>query len=149
MTHRCISVMLECPDFCSHLSAKVTHSTWYFSPHYLFVIISLMINRNIINGVSIDGVSNAAGAVKHREILLNQTEIRLYFPFSDWFGKSNGQWPFSVPNQSENGKYNLISVDLIRFRKDFSVCSIEGQLSLKVKGFKAWAGTFPSWRLYL
>ena len=39
-----------------------------------------MINRNIINGVSIDGVSNAAGAVKHREILLNQTEIRLYFP---------------------------------------------------------------------
>ena len=32
------------------------------------------------------------------EILLNQTEIRLYLPFS------------LVPNQSENGKYNLISV---------------------------------------
>ena len=34
------------------------------------------------------------------EILLNQPEIRLYLPFSDWF-----------------------RVNLIRFRKDFSVCT--------------------------
>ena len=26
------------------------------------------------------------GCSTHREILLNQTEIRLYLPFSDWFG---------------------------------------------------------------
>ena len=44
------------------------------------------------------------------EILSNQTEIRLYLPFSDWFGTANGQCPFAAPNQSENRKYNLISV---------------------------------------
>ena len=43
-------------------------------------------------------------------ILLNQTEIRLYLPCTDWFGTANGQCPFAVPNQSENGKYNLVSV---------------------------------------
>ena len=36
-------------------------------------------------------------------LILNQTEFRL------------------VPNQSENGKYNLILVDLTRFNKIFSV----------------------------
>ena len=44
------------------------------------------------------------------EILSNQPEIRLYIPFSDWFGTADGQQcPFAVSNQSENGKYNLIS----------------------------------------
>ena len=43
------------------------------------------------------------------EILSNQPEIRLYLPFSDWFGTANGQCPFAVPNQSVHGKYNLIS----------------------------------------
>ena len=43
-------------------------------------------------------------------ILLNQTEIRLYLLFSDWFGTANRHCPFAVPNQSKNGKYNLISV---------------------------------------
>ena len=46
----------------------------------------------------------------HREILLNQTEIRLYLPYSDLFGTVNGQRPFAFSNQSENSKYNLISV---------------------------------------
>ena len=49
--------------------------------------------------------------------LINQTEIRLYLPFSDWFGtKRMAVWfgtengrSFSAPNQSGNGKYNLIS----------------------------------------
>ena len=45
----------------------------------------------------------------HGEILLNQPEIRLYLPFSDWFETANGQCPFTVQNQPENGKYNLIS----------------------------------------
>ena len=44
------------------------------------------------------------------EIALNQTEIRLYLPFSDSFGTENGQCPFAVPNHSEDGRYNLISV---------------------------------------
>ena len=44
----------------------------------------------------------------HFEILLNQAEFRLYLPFFDWFGTANGR-PFAVPNQSENGKYNLNS----------------------------------------
>ena len=44
------------------------------------------------------------------QILLYQTEIRLYSPFSDWFGTVNGLRPFAVPNQSEKSEYNLISV---------------------------------------
>ena len=44
------------------------------------------------------------------EILLSETEIRLYLPCSDWFGTANRHCPFTVTNQSENGKYNLISV---------------------------------------
>ena len=44
------------------------------------------------------------------EILMNQTEIRLYLPFSDWFRTANGHCPFAVPNQSVYGKYNPISV---------------------------------------
>ena len=42
--------------------------------------------------------------------LSNQTEIRLYLPFSDWVWTTNEHCPFAMPNQSENGKYNLISV---------------------------------------
>ena len=41
------------------------------------------------------------------KILLNQPEIRLYLPFSDWFGTKRTS--FWCLNQSENGKYNMIS----------------------------------------
>ena len=44
------------------------------------------------------------------EVLSSQTVIILYIPFSDWFGTANGHCPLGAPNQSENGKYNLISV---------------------------------------
>ena len=43
------------------------------------------------------------------EILVNQTEIRLYLPFPNWFGTANRR-PFAVQNQSVHGKYNLISI---------------------------------------
>ena len=51
---------------------------------------------------------------KRREIFLNQTEIRSYIPFSDW----------SIV-QINQKMVNTIwfQVDLIRFRKDFSVCT--------------------------
>ena len=57
----------------------------------------------------------------HREILLNQTDIRLYLPFSDWFESKRT----SVWIQMNRKMVNTIwfRVDLIRFRKDFSVCS--------------------------
>ena len=42
----------------------------------------------------------------HREILLNQTEIRLYSPCTDWFGTQTDVR--LVPSQWENSKYNLI-----------------------------------------
>ena len=42
------------------------------------------------------------------QILLDQPEIRLYLPYSDWFGTANGHCLFAVPNQSETSKYNLI-----------------------------------------
>ena len=53
------------------------------------------------------------------KISLNQTEIRLYLPFSDWFGAANGHYLFGVPNQSENSKYNLISVWFYKISKIF------------------------------
>ena len=53
------------------------------------------------------------------KILLNQTEIRLYLPFSDWFGTENGLRPFAVLNQSVHGKYNMISVWFNNISKRF------------------------------
>ena len=71
--------------------------------------------------LSIDGT--------HIEILLNQAEIRLYLPCTDWFGTANGPSSFAVRNRSVHGKYSLIlvwfnkiSFDLMQFGKDFSVC---------------------------
>jgi len=53
------------------------------------------------------------------EILLNQTKIRLYLPFYDWFGTANGHCPFAVTNQTLHGKYNLISVWFSNISKKF------------------------------
>ena len=39
--------------------------------------------------------------------------------FSNLFGTANGQRPFAVLNQSENGKYNLISVWFNKISKIF------------------------------
>ena len=49
----------------------------------------------------------------HKEIPLNQTETRLHSPISDRFGTGNGRpsgRQFPVPNRSEIGECNLISV---------------------------------------
>ena len=56
------------------------------------------------------------------ETLLNQPEIRLYVPFSDWFeAKRSSVW-FQINRKKVNSIW--FQVDLIRFRKDFSVCMI-------------------------
>ena len=54
-------------------------------------------------------------------VLLNQPEIMLYLPFSDWFGSKRT----SVWIQINRKMVNTIwfQVDLIRFRKLFSVCN--------------------------
>ena len=44
------------------------------------------------------------------QILLNQTEIRLYLRLHRLIQNSKRTCPFAVPNYSENDKYNLISV---------------------------------------
>ena len=49
------------------------------------------------------------------ENLLNQAEIRLYLPCTDWFGIANGHCPFAVPNQSRK------MVNKIRFRFDLMI----------------------------
>ena len=53
------------------------------------------------------------------EILLNETEIRLYLPCTDWFGTANGHRSFDVPNQLKNDKCNLISVSFNKISKRF------------------------------
>ena len=53
------------------------------------------------------------------EILLNQPEIRLYLPFSDWFRiKRTSVW-FQINRTMENTIW--FRFDLIRFGKDFPV----------------------------
>ena len=54
------------------------------------------------------------------QILLNQTDIRLYLPFADWFGTKRTSVWFQI-----NG--NMVDTiwfrfDIIRFRKDFFMC---------------------------
>ena len=59
------------------------------------------------------------------EILINQPEIRLYLPFSDWFGiKRMSVW-FQINRIMVNTIW--FRVDLIRFQKDFSVCNTAGR----------------------
>ena len=55
----------------------------------------------------------------HFEILLNQPEIRLYLPFSGWFGNKRTSVWFQVIRKMINTIW--FRVDLIRFRKDFHV----------------------------
>ena len=57
------------------------------------------------------------------EILLNPPEIRLYLPFSDWFGsKRTVSVGIQVNRKMVNTATIWFQVDLIRFRKDFSAC---------------------------
>ena len=67
---------------------------------------------------------SGAGYTKRNifEIWLNQPKIRLYLPFSGWFGTKR---PF-VWLQINRKMVNIIwfRIDLIRFRKDCSVCRL-------------------------
>ena len=60
------------------------------------------------------------------EILLNQTEIRLYLPFSDWLGAKRTSVWFQINRKMVNTIW--FRFELIRFRKDFSMC---GQVEWK------------------
>ena len=54
------------------------------------------------------------------EILLNQSEFRLYITFNDWYQTKQMSVWFQINRKIV---YTIwIRVDLIRFRKDFSVC---------------------------
>ena len=65
------------------------------------------------------------------EIWLNQTGIRLYIPFSDWFGtKRTSAW-FQINRKIVNTVWFWF--DSIRFRKDFSVCSNIARLIFLIK----------------
>ena len=56
------------------------------------------------------------------EILLNQTEIKLYIPFSDWFGTKRTSVWFQIIRKIV---YTIwFQFDSSRFRKDFSVCTV-------------------------
>ena len=58
----------------------------------------------------------------HREIIINQPEIRLYLPFSGWFvSKRTSVW---IQINRKMVTTIWFRVDLIRFQKYFSVCSL-------------------------
>ena len=64
------------------------------------------------------------------EILLNQPEIRLYLPFSDWFGSKRTSVWFQINRCMVNTIW--FRVDSIGFRKDFSVCSVKRKMRRKI-----------------
>ena len=55
------------------------------------------------------------------EILINQPEIRLYLPFSDWFVTKRTSIWIQIIRKMVNTIW--FQVDLIRFQKYFSVCT--------------------------
>ena len=57
------------------------------------------------------------------KILLDQPEIRLYLPISDWFGTKRTSVWFQIIRKMVNTIW--FWVDLIRFGKYFSVCNLE------------------------
>ena len=54
-------------------------------------------------------------------IFLNQPKIRLYLRISDWFGTKQTSIWFQINQKMVNTIW--FRIDLIRLRKDFSVCS--------------------------
>ena len=56
------------------------------------------------------------------EFLLNHSEIRLYSPFSDWFGTTQTLVWFQIYRKMVNRIW--FRVDLIRFGNDFPVCTL-------------------------
>ena len=94
----------------SHSSTPLIYSTYLSVTKYPSHrrIDTKRIEIRIQNG----GYSTSAPCTRRNlfEIALNQTEIRLHLPCTDWFGTANGHCPFTVPNHSVYGKYNLISV---------------------------------------
>ena len=62
------------------------------------------------------------------EILLNQTEIRLYLPSSDWFGTKRLSVSFQINLKMVNTLW--FQFNLIIFRKDFSVCTPSYQFAV-------------------
>ena len=92
----------------------------YGIDHSIFEIIDL-ISLNKYNYLGYISRGNASrNRTAHREILLNQTEIRLYLPFSDWFGTKQTYVWFQINRRMINTIW--FRFYLIRFRKNFSVC---------------------------
>ena len=90
-----------------------------FYTYYCIDIPNIAVRRCI--HISITSSSGWHRKCTHREILLNQIEINLLF--CDWFGtKQTSNW-FKINRKMVNTV--LFRVDLIRFRKDFFVCTIE------------------------
>ena len=81
------------------------------------------------------------------EILLNQTKIRLYLPFSNWFGtKRTAVW-FKINRKIVNTIWFWF--DLVRFRKGFSVCTaVRRSTDQRACAFRHHAEC-PIWKLFL
>ena len=82
------------------------------------------------------------------EILSNQTEIRLYLPYNDWFGTKRTSVLFQINLCMANTIW--FRFDLIRFRKYFSVCRVDrrtaaaGRDCKKFRNFQTFRKTYVS-----
>ena len=91
----------------------------------VFTIFRLTLNQTDVRLVpkqSENGKYNLISVFGHlSEILLNQTEIRLHLPWTNWFRSKRTYVWFKINRKMVNTIW--FRVDLIRFRKYFSACT--------------------------
>ena len=98
----------------------ITPTEWWPTTTSTHVINSSLLNQLTLY-IFVSAVWEAYTQRNIFEFLLNQPEIRLYLPFSDWFGsKRTSVWIKIIRKMVTTIWFQ---VDLIRFRKDLSVCS--------------------------
>ena len=86
--HKCVMLCVyDISKFITHVQKLYKYQKQYRKHEYCICILQ------------VSGMNPAV--CTHREIFLNQPEIRFYLPFSDWFGQTDVRF---VPNQSENSK---------------------------------------------
>ena len=100
------------------------HSVWHSLEAFLGLFVAGSRWR-LLSAVSTSEPSVYIPIAMHTQILLNQTEIRLYLPCTDWFGQhqtDSVRLVFQINLKMLNTIW--FRFYLIRFRKDFYMCAM-------------------------
>ena len=80
------------------------------------------------------------------EIWINQIEIILYIPFSDWFGSKRTFVWFYINRKMVDTIW--LRLDLISYREDFSVCTVQWPQGNKFYVYFQLKEIWPYWQFY-